>query len=54
MASQAYLRAGVGVLLGVVFLGEHITPVMALGLFAAIAGVAAINMPSRKARVQQE
>jgi len=47
VASQAYLRAGVGVLLGIVFLGEHITPVMALGLLAAILGVAAINMPSR-------
>ena len=47
VASQAYLRAGIGVLLGMVFLGEHITPVMAIGLLAAILGVAAINMPTR-------
>jgi drug/metabolite transporter (DMT)-like permease len=47
VASQAYLRAGIGVLLGVVFLGEQITLVMALGLFAAIVGVAAINLPAR-------
>ncbi len=47
VASQAYLRAGVGVLLGMVFLGEKITPVMAAGLLAAIIGVAAINMPTK-------
>ena len=50
-ASQAYLRAGVGVALGVVFLGEQITPVIGLGLVAAIIGVAAINMPARSKRV---
>ncbi len=47
VASQAYLRAGIGVLLGIVFLGEQITSVMAMGLLAAIIGVAAINMPAR-------
>jgi len=47
VASQAYLRAGVGVLLGVLFLGEYITPVIGFGLVAAILGVAAINMPVR-------
>ena len=48
VASQAYLRSGVGVLLGVVLLGETISPVVGLGLLAAVLGVAAINMPSRK------
>lgn len=47
VASQAYLRAGVGVLLGVVVLGEEITAVVALGVLAAVAGVAAINLPRR-------
>lgn len=47
-ASQAYLRAGIGVMLGMVFLGEHLTPTIAIGLLAAIAGVAAINFPARK------
>lgn len=47
-ASQAYLRAGLGVLLGMIFLGEQITPVVGLGLAMAIIGVAAINMPKRK------
>jgi drug/metabolite transporter (DMT)-like permease len=46
VASQAYLRAGVGVCLGVLFLGEYITPVIGMGLIAAILGVAAINMPT--------
>lgn len=48
VASQSYLRAGVGVILGVVVLGEKITPVVGFGLAAAILGVAAINMPRRK------
>ncbi|MEH6496889.1 MAG: DMT family transporter [Pseudomonas marincola] len=47
VASQSYLRAGVGVLLGVLLLGEQITPVIGFGLAAAILGVAAINTPLR-------
>ena len=47
VASQAYLRAGVSVLLGVIVLGEQITAVVGLGLLAAVLGVAAINMPAR-------
>lgn len=43
VASQAYLRAGIGVALGVVFLGETLTAAVATGLFAAIFGVALIN-----------
>lgn len=50
-ASQAYLRAGFGVALGIIFLGEQITPVIGLGLVAAIIGVAAINLPARQRRV---
>ncbi len=48
VTSQSYLRAGVGVLLGVFLLGEHITPIIGLGLLFAIIGVAAINLPARK------
>ncbi len=48
VASQAYLRAGVGVILGMVFLGEEITLVIGLGLVAAILGVVAINLPVRR------
>ena len=48
VASQAYLRTGVGVLLGIVLLGETISPVVGIGLLAAVLGVAAINMPHRK------
>ncbi len=49
VASQAYLRAGVGVALGMFLLGEQITPVIGVGLLAAILGVAAINWPTRRA-----
>ena len=47
VASQSYLRAGIGVLLGIIFLGETFTLPMALGLGTAIMGVALINWPSR-------
>lgn len=43
VASQAYLRAGLGVLLGVIFLGEQPTPTILMGLAAALIGVALIN-----------
>jgi len=48
VASQAYLRAGVGVVLGITVLGEKITLVIGLGLAAAIIGVVAINVPVKK------
>ena len=47
VASQAYLRAGVGVMLGIVVLGETLSLTVALGLGAAIGGVALINWPGR-------
>lgn len=47
VASQAYLRSGVSVLLGVVFLGEELTWGIGLGLMSVIVGVAAINWPAR-------
>lgn len=47
VASQAYLRSGVSVLLGVVVLGEQITPTLAAGLLAIVLGVAAINVQRR-------
>ncbi len=47
VASQAYLRAGLSVVLGMVLLGEQITWLVGLGLVAAILGVAAINAPAR-------
>jgi drug/metabolite transporter (DMT)-like permease len=43
VASQSYLRAGVGVLLGVLLLGESISTLVGLGLAASILGVALIN-----------
>lgn len=44
VASQSYIRAGIGVLLGIVLLGEQPTPQVAIGLALAIAGVAVINI----------
>lgn len=48
VASQAYLRASVGVLLGIIFLGEQITMSVGIGLAAAVLGVIAINYPTHK------
>jgi len=48
VASQSYLRAGVGVLLGILVLGETPSPPVLLGLLAAILGVALINAPAKR------
>ncbi|MEP3246606.1 MAG: DMT family transporter [Sneathiella sp.] len=48
VASQAYLRVGIGVMLGVVVLDESVTPVMGVGLAAAVCGVAMINLFGQK------
>jgi drug/metabolite transporter (DMT)-like permease len=50
VASQSYLRAGVGVLFGVLVLGERITPLVGLGLAVSILGVMAINLPAARRR----
>ena len=47
VASQSYLRAGIGVVLGLLLLGETFTFPVAAGLCAAIAGVALINWPAK-------
>lgn len=49
VASQAYLRAGIGVALGVTLLGETIALATAIGLAAALLGVVLINSRSRPA-----
>lgn len=48
VASQSYLRAGIGVLLGTILLGETLSMPIAIGLAAAILGIALINWPTRK------
>jgi drug/metabolite transporter (DMT)-like permease len=48
VASQAYLRAGISVLLGILLLGESFRPTVGLGLALVILGVAAINLPRRR------
>lgn len=51
VASQSYLRAGIGVLLGVAVLGERLSLPVVLGLCAAIAGVWMMNGGPRRAAV---
>lgn len=52
VASQGYLRAGVGVALGMVFLGEQMSLTVGLGVAAALLGVAALNLPVPGAAIQ--
>jgi drug/metabolite transporter (DMT)-like permease len=47
--AQAYLRVPVGVAIGVFFLGETLTSTAWIGLGCAVAGVAAMTIPARKA-----
>lgn len=51
--SQAYLRVPVGVAIGMVFLGEVPTSAMWVGLVCVIAGVLAMNLPSRRRPVAE-
>lgn len=48
VASQAYLRAGVSVFLGIFFLGETLNVAVAIGSAMAIVGVIFINWPLRR------
>lgn len=45
----AYLRVPTGVAIGVVFLGERLSPTAWMGLALVIIGVAAMTLPERKA-----
>jgi drug/metabolite transporter (DMT)-like permease len=45
--SQAYLRVPIGVAIGVIFLGESLSPTALLGLVCVVVGVAAMTIPQR-------
>ncbi|WP_172643256.1 DMT family transporter [Rhizobium leguminosarum] len=45
--SQAYLRVPIGVAIGIVFLGERLSPTAWIGLVCVIFGVAAMTIPAR-------
>ncbi len=47
-ASQAYLRVGIAVLLGIVVLGERLTLPATAGILFAVVGVVLINIPVRE------
>jgi drug/metabolite transporter (DMT)-like permease len=49
--AQAYLRVPIGVALGVVFLGETLSPTAWVGLACVVIGVAAMTIPARKMAV---
>jgi drug/metabolite transporter (DMT)-like permease len=42
-STVGYLRVGFGVVIGILFLGEHLTPASATGLAFIVLGVALIN-----------
>ncbi|MFK0163207.1 DMT family transporter [Rhizobium sp. NPDC090279] len=46
--AQAYLRVPIGVGIGVVFLGEPLSPTAAIGLVCVVAGVMAMTIAPRK------
>jgi drug/metabolite transporter (DMT)-like permease len=46
--AQAYLRVPLGVALGVLFLGETLSPTAWIGLGCVVTGVAAMTIPARK------
>lgn len=46
--AQAYLRVPIGVAIGILFLGEHLTSTAWLGLACIVAGVVAMTLPARK------
>jgi drug/metabolite transporter (DMT)-like permease len=46
--AQAYLRAPIGVAIGVLFLGEKLSSTAWLGLACVVAGVIAMTLPARK------
>jgi drug/metabolite transporter (DMT)-like permease len=45
VASQSYLRAGIGVVLGSLLLGETISSPVLAGILCTLVGVAIINLP---------
>ena len=49
--AQAYLRVPIGVLIGVVFLGERLNATAWAGLVCIVVGVAAMTVPPRKIAV---
>lgn len=46
-AAQAYLRVPIGVMIGVVFLGEALSPTAWAGLACIVVGVVAMTVPAR-------
>lgn len=52
--SQAYIRVPIGVMIGVVFLGETLNPTAWIGLVCVFFGVVAMTLPQRRKQVAAE
>ena len=52
--AQAYLRVPIGVAVGVLFLGEHLSPTAWIGLACVAIGVGAMTIPERRGRSARE
>lgn len=51
--AQSYLRVPIGVAIGVLVLGERLSPTLWVGLACVLAGVIAMTLPARKAVAAQ-
>lgn len=47
--AQSYLRAPIGVAIGILFLGEALSPTAWIGFVCVVVGVAAMTLPARRA-----
>ncbi len=52
--AQAYIRVPIGVAIGVIFLGETLSPTAWIGLVCVVAGVAAMTMPPRRSAAREQ
>ena len=48
--AQAFLRVPIGVAIGVLFLGEHLSSTAWIGLACVVIGVAAMTIPARSTK----
>lgn len=52
--AQAYLRVPIGVAIGVIFLGDTLSPTAWAGLVFVLAGVVAMTLPGRRSAAREE
>jgi drug/metabolite transporter (DMT)-like permease len=52
--AQAYVRVPIGVAIGVIFLGETLSPTAWIGLVCVVAGVAAMTLPGKRSAARED